>query len=150
MIRRPPRSTLFPYTTLFRSPTVEAGSRTPLQRRPAHDRRRAEGDSGLPGVQGRSPLRGDPHHLSGLSQGLPDPRRDPGDADQRGRGLVAGTVVAGERPAPAGVLAGGPGGRPRPPPPPRAQTGGAPPHPPLLPLPLPPLPRHRVTPALLP
>src|SRR2546426_8226614 len=24
MIRRPPRSTLFPYTTLFRSPTVEA------------------------------------------------------------------------------------------------------------------------------
>src|SRR2546430_5501642 len=25
MIRRPPRSTLFPYTTLFRSPTVWAG-----------------------------------------------------------------------------------------------------------------------------
>src|SRR3712207_8227661 len=25
MIRRPPRSTLFPYTTLFRSPAVEAG-----------------------------------------------------------------------------------------------------------------------------
>src|SRR2546422_6851279 len=25
MIRRPPRSTLFPYTTLFRSPTVIAG-----------------------------------------------------------------------------------------------------------------------------
>src|SRR2546430_11798860 len=24
MIRRPPRSTLFPYTTLFRSPTIEA------------------------------------------------------------------------------------------------------------------------------
>src|SRR2546429_5408650 len=35
MIRRPPRSTLFPYTTLFRSPTgcsvacLAAGSRTP-------------------------------------------------------------------------------------------------------------------------
>src|SRR6266487_5971125 len=30
MIRRPPRSTLFPYTTLFRSPTVQgrAGQRT--------------------------------------------------------------------------------------------------------------------------
>src|SRR5206468_6062238 len=26
MIRRPPRSTLFPYTTLFRSPTDRAGS----------------------------------------------------------------------------------------------------------------------------
>src|SRR3989442_9018027 len=27
MIRRPPRSTLFPYTTLFRSPTGSAGTR---------------------------------------------------------------------------------------------------------------------------
>src|SRR2546430_7869127 len=27
MIRRPPRSTLFPYTTLFRSPAAEAGHR---------------------------------------------------------------------------------------------------------------------------
>src|SRR5437868_9944184 len=27
MIRRPPRSTLFPYTTLFRSPHVQAGPR---------------------------------------------------------------------------------------------------------------------------
>src|SRR5438034_1708853 len=27
MIRRPPRSTLFPYTTLFRSPLCPAGSR---------------------------------------------------------------------------------------------------------------------------
>src|SRR3712207_7183750 len=27
MIRRPPRSTLFPYTTLFRSPCEEVGSR---------------------------------------------------------------------------------------------------------------------------
>src|SRR5437870_13344665 len=26
MIRRPPRSTLFPYTTLFRSPTRDSGS----------------------------------------------------------------------------------------------------------------------------
>src|SRR3712207_7546754 len=42
MIRRPPRSTLFPYTTLFRSVQVRPGSRRP----PggvgvtAHDRRR--------------------------------------------------------------------------------------------------------------
>src|SRR3712207_7031501 len=30
MIRRPPRSTLFPYTTLFRSPIVE-GDREPVE-----------------------------------------------------------------------------------------------------------------------
>src|SRR5258708_26724014 len=29
MIRRPPRSTLFPYTTLFRSPDVPAATGTP-------------------------------------------------------------------------------------------------------------------------
>src|SRR2546427_7181083 len=74
-------------------------------------------DSGLPGVQGRSPLRGDPHHLSGLSQGLPDPRRDPGDADQRGRGLVAGTVVAVERSGEFVLLWGALGCAPPPPPP---------------------------------
>src|SRR2546430_13636437 len=28
MIRRPPRSTLFPYTTLFRSPLLEPGDKT--------------------------------------------------------------------------------------------------------------------------
>src|SRR5438270_6350924 len=38
MIRRPPRSTLFPYTTLFRSRAVHAGSSTaavPPRSRPA-------------------------------------------------------------------------------------------------------------------
>src|SRR5256885_11429964 len=34
MIRRPPRSTLFPYTTLFRSPVAGAGARAILDRRP--------------------------------------------------------------------------------------------------------------------
>src|SRR5258705_7037506 len=29
MIRRPPRSTLFPYTTLFRSPTAPSATQTP-------------------------------------------------------------------------------------------------------------------------
>src|SRR5947207_8969948 len=29
MLRRPPRSTLFPYTTLFRSPNMEAAGDTP-------------------------------------------------------------------------------------------------------------------------
>src|SRR5215510_6738704 len=42
MIRRPPRSTLFPYTTLFRSRRQSQGGQLPLQRRPQgrhHDRR---------------------------------------------------------------------------------------------------------------
>src|SRR3712207_7872516 len=34
MIRRPPRSTLFPYTTLFRSSCVPRGSPRPFRRRP--------------------------------------------------------------------------------------------------------------------
>src|SRR2546430_11825930 len=47
MIRRPPRSTLFPYTTLFRSPEAEDG--------PAHavgqlDRGRRRGRRGLVGA----------------------------------------------------------------------------------------------------
>src|SRR6266511_2753972 len=40
MIRRPPRSTLFPYTTLFRSRRPDAGTRRPLPAwlRPHHGR----------------------------------------------------------------------------------------------------------------
>src|SRR3712207_7198386 len=56
MIRRPPRSTLFPYTTLFRSerPLVEPTSQ------PASPEFLAELDQGT-GAQRRSP---DPCHLS--------------------------------------------------------------------------------------
>src|SRR5258708_21157254 len=56
MIRRPPRSTLFPYTTLFRSPGIGAGTQTrafhdflagndrlPLEG-PGHSRRESHGD----------------------------------------------------------------------------------------------------------
>src|SRR5437899_3599232 len=35
MIRRPPRSTLFPYTTLFRSPAGAAAARDPGSARPS-------------------------------------------------------------------------------------------------------------------
>src|SRR5438309_9103960 len=35
MLRRPPRSTLFPYTTLFRS-VIERGQRSEALRHPAH------------------------------------------------------------------------------------------------------------------
>src|SRR2546430_10937545 len=46
MIRRPPRSTLFPYTTLFRSDggaaEVVAGTERPARRRPGEARARSE------------------------------------------------------------------------------------------------------------
>src|SRR5215475_15687592 len=45
MIRRPPRSTLFPYTTLFRSPQVRAhprGGRGPQVAGHRRDQRRSE------------------------------------------------------------------------------------------------------------
>src|SRR5436309_5404718 len=38
MIRRPPRSTLFPYTTLFRSRSATSPGRTPCRRRTAGPR----------------------------------------------------------------------------------------------------------------
>src|SRR3712207_7170631 len=48
MIRRPPRSTLFPYTTLFRSPDphvrVGVADQLPRQRGGQRHRRRAGGD----------------------------------------------------------------------------------------------------------
>src|SRR2546430_7947164 len=49
MIRRPPRSTLFPYTTLFRSRRGRLASRTPRSHglRPPGDGRLAAGDQGL-------------------------------------------------------------------------------------------------------
>src|SRR3712207_8439946 len=58
MIRRPPRSTLFPYTTLFRSPTPGAADRRctapPTHRpRPAPPPPTQRGRSGR-GVPGRS------------------------------------------------------------------------------------------------
>src|SRR2546428_9233128 len=56
MIRRPPRSTLFPYTTLFRSPPDGADGRHPpdggparapaAAARPHHDRARDDRDGG--------------------------------------------------------------------------------------------------------
>src|SRR2546427_8155051 len=45
MIRRPPRSTLFPYTTLFRSPLRGGGERR-VRRRPARCRPRHRGPPG--------------------------------------------------------------------------------------------------------
>src|SRR3989454_9829188 len=66
MIRRPPRSTLFPYTTLFRSLTAAIGL-VQLDRLPAFLRRRAEiaarYDEGLARVRG---LRTPPKPAAGV------------------------------------------------------------------------------------
>src|SRR5258708_31188092 len=51
MIRRPPRSTLFPYTTLFRSPCRAPALPNPACRRPA------SGGSECNGSQGRCAAR---------------------------------------------------------------------------------------------
>src|SRR3712207_8275600 len=68
MIRRPPRSTLFPYTTLFRSRRAarRSGGRGPRRRRGARGRRRAaeRGDGGRLG-----PGRGDRLRLTRARRG---------------------------------------------------------------------------------
>src|SRR3712207_6171881 len=73
MMRRPPRSTLFPYTTLFRS--------HPLQGADRHGERAAQGPAPAPGHAGRR-LR----HPGGL-EGRGDPARGGrppgGDGDPR-------------------------------------------------------------------
>src|SRR5437899_5487253 len=73
MIRRPPRSTLFPYTTLFRSPVELGELRTP----PEGGRRQqsAEADVGLP-VHG-DPLAGQRPDLFDMALGCLDLSVDP-------------------------------------------------------------------------
>src|SRR5260370_577980 len=53
MIRRPPRSTLFPYTTLFRSPSTPSGCRRPQRQADSRPARLLDPDR-RPQVQGRS------------------------------------------------------------------------------------------------
>src|SRR5256885_8644026 len=55
MIRRPPRSTLFPYTTLFRSDELTGCGGRPLRR------------CGGPPARGDCPAHGHPHHLTRIS-----------------------------------------------------------------------------------
>src|SRR2546425_11352367 len=85
MIRRPPRSTLFPYTTLFRSLEQLAGeldgeTLTELRARYGHPRRRF-------GARGRA-------ERDGTEERLPRGRRDAVlellEAERRGGGAVAG------------------------------------------------------------
>src|SRR2546422_8537239 len=69
MIRRPPRSTLFPYTTLFRS--QQAGPRHPLRRRPGGaDLGAARSADALPLAVGRALHRRSEEHTSELQSRL--------------------------------------------------------------------------------
>src|SRR3712207_8910009 len=65
MIRRPPRSTLFPYTTLFRSYRPRTGSvdRTLVVADPLVGRRRRGGRHRGRDAGGRAAGGGDPRHL---------------------------------------------------------------------------------------
>src|SRR2546422_2220671 len=81
MIRRPPRSTLFPYTTLFRSPRAAAATAAA----PAGDRRGPP--PGLPSYNARYPRarvdgRSDPPRPA-RPAGRDHGTRRPGDDDQR-------------------------------------------------------------------
>src|SRR3712207_7478774 len=75
MIRRPPRSTLFPYTTLFRSRSDRASS----QQRTECDRRSEAPDDARadPGNLARPPRRDPTHHRS--------PGERPGGSGGQGR-----------------------------------------------------------------
>src|SRR3712207_8057879 len=57
MIRRPPRSTLFPYTTLFRSRGRARGARARAERRHPHRPRPERGDRPARGERGEGDAR---------------------------------------------------------------------------------------------
>src|SRR5256885_17103767 len=70
MIRRPPRSTLFPYTTLFRSPRPPPATAHAARRRPPTAWARAPtpagGSARYGGARGRPRGRGRPEGRAGL------------------------------------------------------------------------------------
>src|SRR5256885_16729618 len=85
MIRRPPRSTLFPYTTLFRKPSLSAAPA-------ARDTGPRKGPAG-PGLA----------HLRRRTRArAPAPRAGPGHGAARARGRAARLAAAGARPCAAG------------------------------------------------
>src|SRR5258708_22294919 len=63
MIRRPPRSTLFPYTTLFRSKIVEIGDADTVALTPKHPYTRALFAAALPRSEEHTSELQSPDHL---------------------------------------------------------------------------------------
>src|SRR2546427_4007425 len=141
MIRRPPRSTLFPYTTLFRSPFLIEGDL--VDEAPQHEQaatilalealgERRVGDAGgvepvaLVGhVQSHGVARHlDPHAHDAprvpagpLGDGSREGFREGGpevEADAAGGGGGAGAAVPGQAPPPAGGIQGAPARRGQP------------------------------------
>src|SRR3989454_3319139 len=126
MIRRPPRSTLFPYTTLFRSLSEEAlggrlgvrlarrhsrEDRDPLVRRGLEERLRVElTRQAIHGLEAGAP--------PGLPVGLERFRQPAVDVGRHGGDARPGRVVIGGGEEARGVLP-----PPRPPPPPGISPG---------------------------
>src|SRR5215813_4633543 len=94
MIRRPPRSTLFPYTTLFRSPG--AGTCAGLAAAPAHaaDPRDDQGSPGLRAL--RSSGRGKVRRPTGGRSGAPAQAGEGLGEDGGAVGVVAALFHVGE------------------------------------------------------
>src|SRR3712207_9265266 len=80
MIRRPPRSTLFPYTTLFRSGRARRGGGALVRGRRVHRRRGLHGH-GARGLMGK---------IGGFLEvaRVPAPERDPAERVHDYRGVV--------------------------------------------------------------
>src|SRR3712207_2852512 len=98
MIRRPPRSTLFPYTTLFRSQVEQVGG---AEQRVGQRTVLVEGRGGQPGQRRAHPQRA--VHLV-LLGAVDQAQREGGTEELRGRpgrvgrGVRTGVVVAGDEP----------------------------------------------------
>src|SRR3712207_7887206 len=94
MIRRPPRSTLFPYTTLFRSRAVAARTDAP-----PHGRR---DDRDPPGAVAVRRLAGDRRSPRGLDR---DPRSEEHTSELQSRQyLVCRLLLDKKRPQPAATF----------------------------------------------
>src|SRR3989454_7898429 len=105
MIRRPPRSTLFPYTTLFRSGDYSSGNFTATQAGTYHWRASYSGD---PNNNPAGPTAcADPAGAGGGEEGPPPGEtRGPPPAATGGAGLFPGKTPGGGGPHGADTLPG--------------------------------------------
>src|SRR3712207_6949858 len=89
MIRRPPRSTLFPYTTLFRSQLCCAAAELPLVPEDLADFGGAAAEARVEELVAEGALRRRPTGWYWAGRGRPD-------VDIRGSGLAPVTIIEGE------------------------------------------------------
>jgi len=94
MIRRPPRSTLFPYTTLFRSVIVEVGPSDELFLAPVHPYTEAL-LSAIPAIEGEEEVRRERIVLEGE---VPSPVAPPAGCRFHTRCRYATEICTTERP----------------------------------------------------